>query len=369
MARIVLAGGGTAGHTSPLIATAQRLTELDPGADLLVIGTPKGLENTVIPAAGLRLELVEPVPLPRRPNKDLFTLPVRLGRSVRAAKKILTDHRADVLVGFGGYVSVPAYLAARSLKVPIVVHEGNSVPGIANKLGARFTTDVVITFPGTPLRHAQHLGLPLRRTITDAAGLDAGARAAVRAEARAEYGLHPDLPLLLVSGGSQGARSINTAVSAAATEGLLAGGIQVLHVLGAKNFTEQHVRIEDPSGAVYQPVPYVDAMERAYLAADLMVGRSGAGTVVETAVIGLPTILVPLPHGNGEQGRNAAPLVDAGGARLVDDADCTPELLGRLVPELINDPQTLARMRAAGQGLMPADADLRLAEMVLAAVR
>ncbi|NLT29422.1 MAG: UDP-N-acetylglucosamine--N-acetylmuramyl-(pentapeptide) pyrophosphoryl-undecaprenol N-acetylglucosamine transferase [Propionibacterium sp.] len=368
MARIVLAGGGTAGHTSPLIATAQRLTELDPDGDLLVIGTPKGLETTVIPAAGLRLALVEPVPLPRRPNKDLFTLPLRLRRSVRAAKKLLTEHRADALVGFGGYVSVPAYLAARSLKVPIVVHEGNSVPGLANKLGARWTTDVVTTFAGTPLPHAQPLGLPLRRTITDAATLSEDDRAAVRAEVRAELGLADDLPVLLVSGGSQGARSINTATEAVADD-LLAAGIQVLHVLGRKNFTDQHGARTGPSGAVYRPVPYVDAMERAYLSADLMLGRSGAGTVVETAVVGLPTILVPLPHGNGEQGRNAAPLVAAGGARLVEDADCTADLLTTLVPELILDPAALARMRAAGQGLMPADADLRLAEMTLAAVR
>lgn len=368
MVKIVLAGGGTAGHTSPLIATAQRLRELDPSVEIAVIGTPKGLETTVIPAAGLPLELVEPVPLPRRPNRDVLTLPVRLSRSVRAAKEVLRRHRADVLVGYGGYVSVPAYLAARALKVPIVVHEGNAVPGIANKLGARFTSDVVVSFPETPLRHAQHLGLPLRREITDAAGLSAEARHEVRQAVRGDLQLHPDLPVLLVSGGSQGARSINEAVSGARAD-LLAAGIQILHVLGRKNFTTAHQRVVADSGAVYLPVPYVDAMERAYLAADLMVGRSGAGTVFETAVIGLPTILVPLPHGNGEQAKNASSLVAAGGARLVRDQDLTPDLLRTIVSDLITNPEMLARMGAAGRDVLPADADQKLAELALAAVR
>lgn len=368
MAQIVLAGGGTAGHTSPLIATAQRLRELDSEAEIVVIGTPKGLETTVIPAAGLRLELVEPVPLPRRPNRELLSLPGRLRRSVRAAKDILRTHRADVLVGFGGYVSVPAYLAAKSLRVPIVVHEGNAVPGIANKLGARYTSHVVVSFPQTPLPHAQHLGLPLRQEITAAAALDVEARRAVRAQVRTEAGLHQELPVLLVSGGSQGARSINEAVTEARAD-LLAAGVQIYHVLGRRNFTSHHQRLVADNGAVYQPVPYVDEMERAYLGADLMLGRSGAGTVFETAVLGLPTILVPLPHGNGEQARNSSALVAAGGARLVPDPELTGDLLRGLVPELILNPGTLERMSAAGRNLLPADADLKLAELTLAAVQ
>lgn len=368
MARIALAGGGTAGHTSPLIATAERLTERDPDGALLAIGTARGLETSVIPAAGLELDLVDPVPMPRRPNADLVKLPVRLRRSVRQAREILQRFRADVVVGFGGYVSVPAYLAARGLKLPLIIHEGNAVPGIANRLGARFADRVAVTFPNAVLPKAEHVGLPLRRAITDLARLDDEARAATRARSRAGFGLDLDRPTLLVSGGSQGARSINTAVRAVMDD-LLASGVQVLHVLGPKNMSQEHQPVEDTTtGGRYLPVAYVDAMEDAYAAADLMIGRSGAGTVVETAVVGLPTVLVPLPHGNGEQARNAASLVAAGGAELCPDAEFTPDRV-RAALQLLQDPTTLGRMARAGQDLMPADADRQLAEMILAAVR
>lgn len=150
MVSIVMAGGGTAGHTSPLIATAQRLAEMAPDASISSIGTPKGLENKVIPAAGLPLDLVPPVPLPRRPSVELVKLPLNIVRAVSQARQILIRRKADVVVGFGGYVSLPAYLAAKLLRVPVVVHEQNAVPGLANKVAARFAKVVAVTFP-TPL--------------------------------------------------------------------------------------------------------------------------------------------------------------------------------------------------------------------------
>src|SRR5689334_9686045 len=139
MKRVLLAGGGTAGHTSPLLATADALRRRYPDVEITCLGTARGLETTVIPAAGYPLELVSPVPLSRTVNADLFRTPARLRASVNEATEILDRVRPDVVVGFGGYVSVPAYLAARRRRVPLVVHEGNALPGIANKLGARFT--------------------------------------------------------------------------------------------------------------------------------------------------------------------------------------------------------------------------------------
>ena len=198
--RILLAGGGTAGHTSPLIATADALRRLDPDVEVTCLGTPRGLETRVVPEAGYPLELVPPVPLPRRPGADLLKVPTRLRGAVRATSAVLDRVRPDVVVGYGGYVSVPAYLAARRRKLPVVVHEGNSLPGLANQLGARFAARVAISFPGTPLRHAEYVGLPVRRMIST---LD---RAASRAEARDFFGLDPDRPTLLVTGGSQGAQ-------------------------------------------------------------------------------------------------------------------------------------------------------------------
>ena len=360
---VVLAGGGTAGHTSPLIATAERLGELQPGVRITCIGTPKGLESRVIPAAGLELRLVPPVPLPRRLTPDLLRVPGRLLGAVREAKAILRDVRADVVVGFGGYVSLPAYLAARSLKLPVVIDEQNAVPGLANKVAARFADVVAVSFPDTPLPRATFLGMPLRRGIT---GLD---RAAQRPGARVAFGLDAARPVLLVSGGSQGARSINTALDGARAR-LLASGFDVLHVLGPKNFDEAVHRAvtDEATGARYVPVAYVDAMERAYAAADLMVGRSGAGTVMETAVAGLPCVFVPLPHGNGEQAKNATFVIAAGGGRLVPDAELTADRLVAEVTPLLSDPARTAAMAEVLRGLVPPDAAGELARLVLGCV-
>lgn len=360
--RIVLAGGGTAGHTSPLIATAEQLQQLAE-VDLVCVGTPKGLETRVIPAAGLDLALIGPVPLPRRLSTDLASVPARLHRSVREARAILTRHDAQVAVGFGGYVSLPVYLAARQLRIPVVIHEGNAVPGLANRVAARFAAAVATTFAQTELPHARCIGLPVRAAIAD---LD---RAVRRDAARESFGLPPQGPTLLVSGGSQGARSLNQATREA-REPLLAQGISVLHVLGAANLTEETVPVRAAGGtAVYQPVGYVDDMGRAYAAADVMVGRSGAGTVMETAMIGLPTIFVPLPHGNGEQARNADFLVRADAARLVRDADLDAARLVEEVTALMADPQRLSAMARTCRELAPSGAASALARLVLDVAR
>lgn len=356
---IVLAGGGTAGHTSPLIATAERLREAEPGVRLTAVGTPKGLETRVIPAAGLDLRLIPPVPLPRRLTPALAAVPGRLAGSVREAMLILKEVEADAVVGFGGYVSLPVYLAALTRRIPVVLHEQNAVPGLANKVAATFARVVAVSFPNTPLRNARHVGLPVRAAIS---GLD---RDAARERARRDLGFGTDRPLLLVSGGSQGAVAINNATLAAREE-LLANGVDVLHVLGPKNLTDAHRVVTHPStGARYVPVGYVDAMEDAYAAADLMVARSGAGTVVETATVGLPAVFVPLPHGNGEQARNADFIIAAGAGVLVPNAELDgPRLLAEAVP-LLTDPERLATMRGKLAGLVPADAAADLARIVL----
>lgn len=351
--RVLLAGGGTAGHTSPLLATAAVLR--DEGADVTCLGTPRGLETTLIPEAGFPLELVPPVPLPRRPGADLARVPGRLRAAVRQTQAVLERVRPHVVVGFGGYVSVPAYLAARRLGVPLVVHEGNARPGIANRLGARFTTDVATSFPDTPLRHARYVGLPIRRQISS---LD---RDAARAEARAHFGLEPDRPTLLVTGGSQGARRINHAVSGAARD-LAEAGVQVLHAAGRP----EEVELDRPEGAPpYVVERYIDRIDLAYAAADLVVCRAGANTVTEVAAVGLPAVFVPLPIGNGEQALNARPVVQAGGGILVDDDAMTSTWVDHAVVPLVTDPARLAHMSAAARDLVPRDADVRLARMVL----
>jgi UDP-N-acetylglucosamine--N-acetylmuramyl-(pentapeptide) pyrophosphoryl-undecaprenol N-acetylglucosamine transferase len=353
--RVLLAGGGTAGHTSPLLATADALRRIDPTVEITCLGTPRGLENRVVPAAGYALELIPPVPLPRRPSGDLLRVPGRLREAVQATYDVLDRVRPDVVVGYGGYVSMPAYLAARRRKLPLVVHEQNALPGLANKAGARFATRVAVSFPGTPLSKAEYVGLPIRTLIS---GLD---REALRGEARAHFGLDADRPTLLVTGGSQGARRLNQSVAGAAAA-LTRAGVQVLHVAGP---TGEAVPANPEPGVPYVVVPFVERMDLAYAAADLVVCRAGASSVTEAAAVGLPAIFVPLPIGNGEQARNARPVVEAGGALLIDDDDLTITWVSGTVPGLATDAARLRRMGARAAGLVPRDADEKLARIVL----
>jgi UDP-N-acetylglucosamine--N-acetylmuramyl-(pentapeptide) pyrophosphoryl-undecaprenol N-acetylglucosamine transferase len=352
---VLLAGGGSAGHTSPLLATADALQRLAPGVTITCLGTRERIEAQIIPAAGYRLEFVPSVPLPRRPGLDMLRVPGRLRAARNAALEVIDRVRPDVVVGFGGFVSVPAYLAARKRHLPLVVHEGNTLPGIANKLGARFTSHVATSFPETPLPHATYVGLPIRRMI---ATLD---RAALRGEALTTYGLHPDLPVLLVTGGSQGAASINRAVLGAA-QAFAEARVQVLHVTGPA-----HEVPAPATGVPYVVLGYVDRMDLAYSAADAVLCRSGSNTVTEVSGVGLPAVYVPLPIGNGEQALNARAVIEAGGGLLVDDADLTPDWVAAHVVPLLTDRSRLVAMGAAAAHLIPLDADEKLARMILSA--
>lgn len=360
---VVLAGGGTAGHVEPALALADALRRRDVHVRLTLVGTTRGLETRLVPARGYDLRLVPPVPLPRRPTLDLLRLPGRLRGALLAARSIIDDVSADVVVGFGGYVALPAYLAARRAGTPIVVHEINARAGLANRLGARMTRHVGVGNGSIRLPHAKVVGVPLRAAIS---GLD---RAASRAAARAHFGLAPDLPCLLVFGGSQGARSLNSAVRAA-VEGFATAGVQVLHAVGPANTLDNPVVDRADVAAVppYVVVPYLERMELAYAAADMALCRSGAMTVAELTAVGLPAAYVPLPHGNGEQRLNALPVVVAGGGLLVDDADLGPGWIRDAVLPILTDPDSLARMVAAAGLHGRRDGDLALADLVAEAV-
>jgi UDP-N-acetylglucosamine--N-acetylmuramyl-(pentapeptide) pyrophosphoryl-undecaprenol N-acetylglucosamine transferase len=266
----------------------------------------------------------------------------------------MDETRAEVVVGFGGYVSTPAYLAARRRRIPIVIHEQNARPGLANRLGARWTPFVATTFSRTSLRGARRVGMPLRHEI---ASLD---RASLRATALDHFGLEAQWPTVLVTGGSLGARRLNDAF-ATVSGSLSQAGVQVLHVsgLGKELVPEPH-----PVGAPYVVVPYVDRMELAYAAADLVVARSGANTVCELTAVGLPAVYVPLPIGNGEQRLNAVDVVAAGGGLLVEDAALTPEWLEANVIPLATNRERIAAMSRAAAGLGERAADEALADLV-----
>ena len=359
--RVLLAGGGSAVHIEPALALADALRRVRPGSEVTCLGTERGLETRLIPLRGYPLELIPAVPMPRTMTPALLTVPGRLAGAVNAAAAVLDQTRAQVLVGFGGYVATPAYLAARRRKVPIVVHEANPRPGLANRIGARFTTHVFTGHPDTQIRNGKYLGIPIRREIAE---LD---RLAIGDKARAHFGLRPDLPVLLVTGGSQGARSLNTAVFGAAGW-LKEAGVQVLHIIGPRNGAEAPVSEKgtaEAGGVPYVATPYIDRMDLAYAAADFALCRAGAMTCAELTAVGLPAAYVPLPIGNGEQRLNALPIVQRGGGMLVSDADLTPGWIrDTLLPVLVNIDQ-VADMSDAAASLGRGDADRWLAEAVI----
>jgi UDP-N-acetylglucosamine--N-acetylmuramyl-(pentapeptide) pyrophosphoryl-undecaprenol N-acetylglucosamine transferase len=357
---VVVAGGGTAGHVEPAMAVADAVRVLDPQARITALGTARGLETRLVPERGYDLELITPVPLPRKLNGDLVRLPVRVRRAVKETRAVLEKVDADVVVGFGGYVALPAYLAARRLRVPVVIHEANASAGWANKVGARSATRVLSAVPDPGLARAEVVGVPVREAITS---LD---RMALRDEARTHFGFADDAQVLLVFGGSQGAQSINRAVAPAAKD-LAAAGISVLHAHGPKNTLE--LREPADGDPPYVAVPYLDRMDLGYAAADLAICRSGAMTVAEVSAVGLPAVYVPLPIGNGEQRLNAKPVVDAGGGLLVDDADLTPEFVSDTVVGLLGDGQRLSEMTTAAAMAGHRDAAQRVAEVALETAR
>lgn len=356
---IVLTGGGTAGHIEPMLATAVALQEAEPDLQITCIGSVGGLETTLVPERGFTLRTVPAVPLPRRPSGDLLRLPGRLLGARAQAKRILRETDAAAVVGFGGYASLPAYLAAKSLGVPIVVHEANATAGIANKIGARWAAFVGTAARTTGLPGSTIVGMPIRRSLAE---LD---RPALREAGLAHLGLQDGYRTLLVYGGSQGARTINNAVLAAAPR-LHGAGIQILHSYGRKNTVDPPALTGPPA---YVAVPYIDRMDLAYAAAEFVLCRAGMGTVAEVSAVGLPAMYVPLPHGNGEQRLNAEPVVQAGGGLLVEDARLSGDYLVEHLIPLLGDSQQVAAMASAAGSAGHAKAAQTLAAKVLQVAR
>ncbi|GAB3205815.1 undecaprenyldiphospho-muramoylpentapeptide beta-N-acetylglucosaminyltransferase [Marinactinospora thermotolerans] len=358
--RVVLAGGGTAGHIEPALALADALRRVDPDTRILCLGTERGLETRLVPMRGYELGEIPAVPLPRKLTPKLLSVPGKLANAISTASGHLERVQADVLVGFGGYVATPGYLAARRRRIPIVVHEANPLPGLANRLGARLTPHVFTGHPNTEIRNGRYVGIPLREQISK---LD---RLAMGDKARAHFGLRPDLPTLLIFGGSQGAQAINqTAFDSG--EDFCRAGIQVLHVVGPKNASEPEDRTRD--GVPYVVVPYVDRMDLAYAAADVAMCRSGAMTCAELTAVGLPAVFVPLPIGNGEQRLNAEPIVQAGGGLLVANSELNPQWIRDNLLPLLTDTDRVVAMSEVAAKMGRRDADMELAREVMAIAR
>jgi UDP-N-acetylglucosamine--N-acetylmuramyl-(pentapeptide) pyrophosphoryl-undecaprenol N-acetylglucosamine transferase len=351
---IALTGGGTAGHITPLRAVGEALLSAHPGASLVVVGTEAGREKELLPEGFGDVIEVPKLPFPRSLSIDALRFPGRFARAVSRLRREFRERSVDVVAGFGGYIAAPAYVAAWREKIPLVIHEANALPGLANRLGARLTSHVATCFPGTALRHQVTIGMPLPRHIVD---MD---REALAPEGYRVFGLDPDRPVVLITGGSSGAKKLNEAL-VAAVPSFVDRGWQVLHLVGPS----LDIPSAMPDG--YVALDYCRRMELAYAVADVAISRAGAATVSELAIAGVPSILVPYHVGNGEQHRNARYLADEGAAVVVNQVDVTSAYIDAVVLPLLDDDQRRQQMGQAAKRVALTDAAEKFADMVWAA--
>ncbi|MGQ0678061.1 MAG: undecaprenyldiphospho-muramoylpentapeptide beta-N-acetylglucosaminyltransferase [Actinomycetota bacterium] len=362
---MVIAGGGTTGHLSPGLAVAAVLREA--GNEILFIGSVRGPEGRIVAKLGYEFRSLDvegrgPGRLNVRNLRAVSKLVLATARCIR----ILRCFSPSVVVGTGGYASLPAAAAAQLCRLPLVIHEQNSVPGLANRVARRFADRVGVSFPGSEALlggQAVLVGNPVRSELI---GLD---RAALRDNAAAEFGLDPTLPTLLAFGGSQGAQSINRALVGAYDQ-LRGAKIQILHLTGSAEAQETSKQIKDlhrnDDSITYRVVGYTDRMDLAYSCGDLALCRSGASTIAELAMVGMPAIFVPLPISlDGDQRRNAEAVVEAGGAELILDRELSPAQVVRVVETRLVAGGHLERMSQQIRRLARPDAAQRLADLVL----
>ena len=351
MTNFLLTGGGTAGHVNPLLTVAKALANRNPDDEIFALGTAAGLEARLVPAAGFELLLIEKLPFPRKPGVWAIVFPFKFYSAVSKVREYIRQHRIDVVVGFGGYVSAPAYMAARSEKIPLVIHEANALPGIANKMGNRFASAAGKAFRSVEMKHTEFVGMPIREEIVRLAS------SKNPAAARAHFGLRPDQLTLLVTGGSLGASSINNTIENSRPL-LEAAGIQVLHIVGGNS------ELEEVSLPEFRRVRYVDQMDLAIEASDFAVSRAGAATVSEFSAIGLPALYIPYPVGNGEQKYNLQDVVAAGGGVTISDAQFTPEYVRSILIPLLSDSKRLAEMSECAKQAGVLDGTERLISLI-----
>ncbi|HVE94135.1 MAG TPA: undecaprenyldiphospho-muramoylpentapeptide beta-N-acetylglucosaminyltransferase [Acidimicrobiales bacterium] len=353
--RVVIGAGGTGGHIYPGLATADAIRRAEPDAEITFIGTPKGLEQRLIPAEGYALELVDMVPWGGARKAPLFGAAVT--RATIQAGRILARTRPQIVLGMGGYPSLPVVIAARRRGVPVILHESGAVAGRANMLAARMTRNVALAFGAAarsfPRHTARIVGMPLSAELAMFDG------AALRAEARAEYDVPEGVVLVLVNGGSQGSVRLNELALGLAQRWLDRDDVRIVLKAGAAHIDNVTALVEDYGvGRVLRAVRYLDRMPTAYAAADIAVCRSGAGTVAELATCGLPAVLVPYPFApDDHQTANARVLEEAGAALLIADHDATADTVGPELEALFGSDKLRSMVDAAGASTHAGAAD------------
>ena len=354
--RTLIAGGGTGGHLTPVLAVAQELRRTDPGGDVLIVGRHGGVAERLVTEAGFRLSTLRISGLDIRSASSVARFTAQLPAAVRDARRIIASFGADVVVGGAGYVSVPVVLAARSLRVPVALLEQNALPGRATRALAPMARVVAAAFEETatrlPRTRVVHTGNPIRAEVLET----------------------PPRPLaghcerLLVMGGSQGARRINHAV-AGCVESLLRTNpaLRVTHQTGALDAGAMAAASAELPGELrerWDVCAFIDDVGSAIAHADLVLMRAGGSSLAECAALGRPMILVPYPHAGDHQRFNAAPFVAAGAATVIPDRECVAARVGAEVTRLIDDPTAWRGMAAASAALGRRDAAARVVELI-----
>ena len=355
--RVVIAGGGTAGHVNPALALGRALE----GEDLVFVGTDRGSESKLVPAAGFTLERITVRGFDRARPWSIVPVGGTALKAVAQARSILKRFRPDVVVGMGGYVALPVCTAARLARVPIVIHEQNIVFGLTNRLCKKVAKAVAVSFEET-LAEAGRLGVNTGNPVLPAiAEMD---HEVERKNALAHFDLAAERATLLVFGGSQGAKRINDAVPGLVSLWSAKTDRQILHITGS---AQERVPEgpADTDGLIYKRVDFVERMQEPYAVADLALCRGGATTVAELGAVGLPALIVPYPyHRDKQQERHGRSLERAGAARVIDDAETTAESVASEADELFDDDDRLLRMKAAARSFGRPDAAWALADVV-----
>ncbi len=344
--RVLVTGGGTGGHVYPALAIARGIREQHPEAEILFVGTSQGIEADIVPREGFAFRMVSVEGLPRE-KLSLRTLRTVLKtvKGTLQAYRILKEFKPSAVIGTGGYVCFPVVMTASLQGVPTLIHEQNAFPGLTNRLLARRVTKVAVTFPESKKYFTSKAdivltGLPVRPEV----------KRANRDEGIAAFGLDANRFTILVTGGSQGARSINRAMQDVIPRICGMAGVQLIHITGPAGFDETVRELEsrginpDRCGNITVK-PYIYNMAEALAAANLVICRAGATTIAEITVRGLPSILIPYPYATANhQEYNAAALVNAGAAKMIVDRDLTGETLWETLRGLFENQTGLAGM-------------------------
>jgi UDP-N-acetylglucosamine--N-acetylmuramyl-(pentapeptide) pyrophosphoryl-undecaprenol N-acetylglucosamine transferase len=363
--RAVIGTGGTAGHVFPAVATAVRLRDRL-GADVVFVGRAEGQESKLVPAAGFRLVTVEALPFRRALSIATLRAPVMALRAARQSRSVVRG--ADVVLGMGGFVSVPVSLAARRERVPLVLHEQNAVPGLANRLAARWARAVGLSFIEAGRRLPRRVrcvvtGNPVREAILRVER----DREALAAEAVREFGLEQDRRTVAIFGGSQGALRLNRAAVELSRIMADRSDVQLLVVTGPRHHDAVRSRLPSSGSLLVRTEPFVSRMELVYAVAELAVARAGATTVAELTACGVPAVLVPYPYATGRhQEANARAVERAGGATVLLDDTASGEALAERIGALLADRAGLEAMARGSARFGRPDAADALADLAAA---